>query len=144
MKVKIYTYSTIRSPSAKTGAIGYHMTVETSKGPQSRTSTEYVGECSCNRSALLPVLYAIRRLTAPCELEIYTDSAYVANGLENVRKWQQAGWKNSKGEDTANREEWEEVLRILETHPAEAICGKVHEYYFWLRNEVRRKLGENN
>ncbi len=145
MKVSIYTYTTIRGPAKRTGAIGYLMVVETSKGPVSRHGTESVGECSGNRAALLAVLYALRRLTKPCELVIYTDSAYVANGITgDAAKWQQAGWKNSKGEDTANREEWEECLRLLSGHQTEVICGKIHEYYFWLRNETRRKAGENH
>lgn len=145
MKVSIYTYTTIRGPAKRTGAIGYLMVVETSKGQVSRNGTESVGECSGNRAALLAVLYALRRLTKPCELVIYTDSAYVANGITgDAVKWQQAGWKNSKGEDTANREEWEECLRLLSGHRTEVTCGKIHEYYFWLRNETRRKAGENH
>lgn len=139
MQVKIYTYTTIRGPAERRGAIGYLLSAETAKGPVSVSGTQEV-ECSGNYAALLAVLAALRRLTKPCGLVIYTDSAYVANGIrENAARWQQAGWKNSRGGDTAHREEWQECLARLAGCPVEVECGKIHEYYFRLRTETRRK-----
>jgi ribonuclease HI len=45
-------------------------------------------------------------------INIYTDSAYLCNGM-NAKwylNWLKNGWKNSKKEPVANKEQWEEIL----------------------------------
>lgn len=46
------------------------------------------------------------------ELNIYSDSAYVVNCMNNkwYENWQKNGWKNAKKQSVANRKLWEELL----------------------------------
>ncbi len=44
---------------------------------------------------------------------IYTDSKYVIQGITSwVHGWKKNGWKNSEGNDVANRELWEALLEV--------------------------------
>ena len=49
------------------------------------------------------------------EYEIYSDSAYVVNSINNnwVDRWMLNDWKTSKGDDVKNVELWIECLRLL-------------------------------
>ena len=49
------------------------------------------------------------------EYEIYSDSAYVVNSINNnwVERWRLNGWKTSKGDDVKNVELWMECLKLL-------------------------------
>lgn len=49
------------------------------------------------------------------EYEIYSDSAYVVNSINNnwVDRWMLNDWKTSKGDDVKNVELWMECLRLL-------------------------------
>lgn len=49
------------------------------------------------------------------EYEIYSDSAYVVNSINNnwVDRWMLNDWKTSRGDDVKNVELWMECLRLL-------------------------------
>ena len=49
------------------------------------------------------------------EYEIYSDSAYVVNSINNnwIDRWMLNDWKTSKGDDVKNVELWMECLRLL-------------------------------
>lgn len=47
-------------------------------------------------------------------VEVYSDSAYLVNAFNQdwLGKWQANGWKNSKKEDVANRDLWQELINL--------------------------------
>ena len=49
------------------------------------------------------------------EYEIYSDSAYVVNSINNnwIERWRLNDWKTSKGDDVKNVELWMECLKLL-------------------------------
>ena len=49
------------------------------------------------------------------EYEIYSDSAYVVNSINNnwIERWRLNGWKTSKGDAIKNVELWMECLKLL-------------------------------
>ena len=49
------------------------------------------------------------------EYEIYSDSAYVVNSINNnwIDRWMLNDWKTSKGDDVKNVELWMECLKLL-------------------------------
>lgn len=49
------------------------------------------------------------------EYEIYSDSAYVVNSINNnwIDRWRLNGWKTSKGDGVKNVELWMECLKLL-------------------------------
>ena len=137
--VNIYTASGIRSPRAGSGTAGYILEVMTQNGPATLTKTAEILNATANRSELRVLNRALERLTVPCELTIYTESRYVAAGIEELSRWQENGWKTSRGTDVANKEEWMETAELLKGH-AFSVTTENHEYRAWLRSEVTRKV----
>lgn len=136
--VNIYTTSGIRSPRAGSGRVGYILEIKTKKGPATLTKFAEILNETANRSELRVLNRALERLTVPCELTIYTESRYVAAGIEELPRWQENGWKTSRGTDVANKEEWQETAELLNGH-AVSVTTENHEYRAWLRSEVTRK-----
>lgn len=136
--VNIYTASGIRSPRAGNGTAGYILEVMTQNGPATLMKTAEILNATANQSELRILNMALARLTKKCSLTIHTESGYVAAGIEELARWQENGWKTSRGTDVANKEEWLETAELLNGH-AFSVTTENHEYRAWLRSEVTRK-----
>ncbi|KAA6204726.1 MAG: ribonuclease HI [Candidatus Tokpelaia sp.] len=67
-------------------------------------------ETTNNRMELTAAIRALEALTRPCNIELYTDSAYVRNGITRwIEGWKQQGWKNSGNKPVKNRELWQKL-----------------------------------
>lgn len=55
-----------------------------------------------NRMELTAVIRAIEQLTAPCEVIIASDSAYVGRTIEKLNSYQESGWLYVSGKPVAN------------------------------------------
>lgn len=137
-EVNLYTASGIRSPRAGSGTAGYILEVMTQKGPATLTKTAEILNATANQSELRILNMALARLKEKCSLTIHTESQYVAAGIEELSRWQENGWKTSRGTDVANKEEWLETAELLNGH-AFSVTTENHEYRAWLRSEVTRK-----
>ncbi len=64
-----------------------------------------------NRMELSAVISAIESIPDEREVTIYTDSAYVLNGITRwVKGWQKNNWKTSKKEEVLNKDLWERLV----------------------------------
>jgi ribonuclease HI len=81
-----------------------------------------------NRMELTAALEALRLLKEPCEVALYSDSAYLVNGfLQNwVGNWQKNGWKNSKKEQVVNDDLWKGLIEQEKRHKITWIKVKGH------------------
>ena len=82
---------------------------------------EYSGsdpETTNNRMELLAVIEGLRRLKYPCEVDVYSDSAYTVNAFLNgwVYAWKNGGWKKADGKAVLNVDLWEELYGLTITH----------------------------
>lgn len=74
-------------------------------------------ETTNNRMEMMAAVEALRTLKRPCYIVITTDSQYLVKGMtEWIDGWLRKGWKNSKKEQVANRDLWELLLALRETH----------------------------
>ncbi len=71
-----------------------------------------------NVMELTAVIEALKLLKRPCNVDLYSDSAYVVNAfLQNwIWGWIKNGWKNSSKEDVKNKELWQELLSLTKVH----------------------------
>ncbi len=81
-----------------------------------------------NRMELSAVIYGLKALKEPCQVELYSDSQYVCNALKLgwAKKWRQNGWMRNKKEPALNPELWEELLTLCEKHEVEINWVKGH------------------
>ena len=63
-----------------------------------------------NKMELTACVESLKLLKEPCEVELYSDSAYVVNAFNDnwIDGWIKNDWKNSQKKPVANREIWEE------------------------------------
>lgn len=92
-----------------------------------------------NIMEITAVLEGLKLLKYPCEVEIYSDSAYVVNAFNQnwIDTWKKNGWKNSKKEEVKNRELWEELDYLTHMHQVKFIKVKGHS-----DNEFNNKCDE--
>lgn len=81
-----------------------------------------------NIMEMTAVIEGLKMLKYPCEVEVYSDSAYVVNAFNQhwIEGWKKKGWKNSSKEDVKNRELWEELDKLTQSHKVEFIKVKGH------------------
>lgn len=81
-----------------------------------------------NRMELTAVIEALSILKEPCNVKVYSDSAYIVNCFQQnwTRGWIRNGWKNSKGQPVENQDLWKRLLQLMETHKVEYIKVKGH------------------
>lgn len=81
-----------------------------------------------NIMEITAVLEGLKLLKYPCEVEVYSDSAYVVNAFNQnwIDGWKKNGWKNSKKEEVKNRELWEELDKLIHIHKVKFIKVKGH------------------
>ncbi len=74
-------------------------------------------ETTNNRMELTAAIKALRALTQPCKVELYSDSKYVLEGITNwIHGWQKRGWKNASKKPVLNEDLWRELLDAAAPH----------------------------
>lgn len=70
-----------------------------------------------NRMELTAVIKGLEALKESCNVDIYSDSAYVVNAFlqDWVSNWQKNGWKTSKGK-VLNIDLWQHLIELTLKH----------------------------
>ena len=84
-------------------------------------------ETTNNRMELMGVIEGLRALKEKCAVELFSDSQYIVNALNNgwLRDWKRRGWKRRDGE-LKNAELWQELDGLLAKHAVTAHWVKGH------------------
>ena len=71
-----------------------------------------------NRMEVMAVIEGLKRLKYPCNVEVYSDSAYTVNAFVNgwVYDWQKNGWKKADKKAVLNVDLWEVLLKLTNVH----------------------------
>lgn len=94
-----------------------------------------------NQMELRAALNGLKALREPCAVMLYTDSSYVANGInEWLQKWLKNGFKTASKQKIKNAEIWLELLNELKRHEVKAIWVKGHAGHE--ENELCDKLAK--
>lgn len=71
-----------------------------------------------NRMELMGVISGLEALKFPCEVDVYSDSAYVVNAFlqDWISYWLMSGWKTKGKKDVQNVELWKRLLENCAKH----------------------------
>ena len=81
-----------------------------------------------NRMELFAAISALRALKEPCEVELYSDSAYLCNAINEgwLFDWKQKNWRTANKKDVKNVDLWEELIMMMGLHRITFIKVKGH------------------
>ena len=81
-----------------------------------------------NIMEITAVIEGLKQLKFECEVEIYSDSAYVVNAFNNgwIYNWMKNNWMTSNKEPVKNQEIWKELYNLTRIHKVNFIKVKGH------------------
>ena len=85
-------------------------------------------ETTNNKMELTAVIVALSKLKKPCNVDLYSDSAYVVNALNQgwLENWKNNSWRGSDKKPVKNIELWEQLDELLKVHTVNFIKVKGH------------------
>jgi ribonuclease HI len=92
-----------------------------------------------NIMELMAIVEGLKLLKEPCEVNLYSDSAYAVNAINNnwLSSWKKNNWKTAGKTPVKNRELWEELDVLLDIHTVHFIKVKGHS-----TNELNNRCDE--
>ncbi len=142
-KISIYTDGAC-SPNPGPGGWGAILLRDGQK-PQELAGGET--ETTNNRMELTAAIEAITFLSEPHQVEIFTDSKYVKNGItEWLPRWQERNWQTVEQTAVKNKDLWQALARKIQIHEIQWRWLKGHNDNKWneradalARAEVKNK-----
>lgn len=87
-----------------------------------------------NRMELQAAISALRAVKEPCEIEFFTDSEYLRNGITSwIRGWKRNGWRTQDKKPVKNEDLWRELDALAASHQIE---------WRWLKGHAGHPLNE--
>lgn len=87
-----------------------------------------VADTTNNRMEISAVIYGLECLKEPCEVSVYSDSAYTVNAFSNgwIYGWEKNGWKKADNKPVLNDDLWKTLLELTRRHKVTFIKVKGH------------------
>jgi len=81
-----------------------------------------------NKMEIMAVLKGLEYLKEPCDVTVYSDSAYVVNTIEKgwIYSWKKNNWIKSDKSRVKNIELWERLLELMDVHNITFVKVKGH------------------
>lgn len=81
-----------------------------------------------NIMEMTAVIEALKLLKFPCEVKLYSDSAYVVNCFNQgwIYNWIKKGWRTANNESVKNKDLWQELYELTKIHKVTFIKVKGH------------------
>lgn len=81
-----------------------------------------------NKMEMMAVIKALELLKEPCNVKLYSDSAYIINSINNgwIYNWKKNNWIKSDKSKVKNIELWERILDQIGIHNITFIKVKGH------------------
>lgn len=97
-------------------------------GTHKKEGSGFEKDTTNNRMELMAVIKALEQLKMPCDVTLYSDSAYVVNAfLQNwVVSWEMNDWKNASKQAVKNVDLWQRVLYFTTIHNITWVKVKGH------------------
>jgi ribonuclease HI len=104
-----------------------------------REISGYSPDTTNNVMEISAAVNALELLKEPCQVELYSDSAYLVNAFNQkwIENWQKNGWRTSSKEPVKNKELWEKLIKLSTMHKLKFIKVKGHS-----DNELNNRCDE--
>ena len=88
----------------------------------------YEEDTTNNRMELLAVIKGLEALKEPCEVDLYSDSAYTVNAFTEgwIMQWQLNNWKTANKKEVKNVDLWQKLIDLLCIHKVNWFKVKGH------------------
>jgi ribonuclease HI len=100
----------------------------------------YEKKTTNNRMEIMAAIQALRVLRCPCQVEIFTDSEYLARGFDWTTGWISNGWKTADGKPVKNKDLWLDLLDAAKPHNVNFTWVKGHNGH--VENERADRLAK--
>ena len=86
-----------------------------------------------NIMEITAVLEALKLLKQECEVDVFSDSAYVVNAFNQgwIENWRKNNWRTASKDPVKNQELWEELYELTQKHKVKFIKVKGHSDNEW-------------
>lgn len=87
-------------------------------GEHRREMSGYEADTTNNRMELSAAIEGLSALKEPCEVDLYTDSSYMANGFlkDWIGGWQRRGWLKADRNPVENQDLWKRLIELTGKH----------------------------
>ena len=134
MKIKIYTDGAC---SGNPGKGGWGALIQEDNNEKKLSGSEL--NTTNNRMELTAVIKALEHYNEAKEIEIFTDSKYVMQGItEWIKNWKSNHWKTSQKKDVKNKDLWVLLDTVSAKHDIKWSWVKGHAGDYG--NEIADKL----
>ncbi len=88
----------------------------------------YNKDTTNNRMEIFAVIQGLKQLNQPCEVTVYSDSAYVCNAFTEkwIDEWQANNWRTKSKDKVKNDDLWKLLLMQMEDHKVSFVKVKGH------------------
>ena len=88
----------------------------------------YMENTTNNQMEITAVIEGLKKIKEPCDVTIYTDSAYTMNAFSEgwIDNWILNGWRTANKKPVKNAELWQELLELLKIHKVQWVKVKGH------------------
>lgn len=88
----------------------------------------YYKETTNNRMELFSALQGLRELKYPCEVNLYSDSAYLVDAFNKkwLESWKNNRWRTASKDEVKNQDLWKALLTETARHTVTFIKVKGH------------------
>lgn len=84
---------------------------------QEKTLSGFEQDTTNNRMELLAPIRGLSALKGPCQVDLYTDSKYVQQGMTQwLKTWRANGWKTAGKKPVKNQDLWQQLEALSLVH----------------------------
>ncbi|MGA3302509.1 MAG: ribonuclease HI [Methylovirgula sp.] len=92
------------------------------------------GATTNNRMELMAAIQALEALTRPCDVDLYTDSAYLKGGITSwLASWKRNGWRTADKKPVKNVKLWQRLEEATKPHRIE---------WHWVKGHANDEMNE--
>lgn len=97
-------------------------------GGRERVLSGGEAETTNNRMEVYAAIAGLSALKERCAVTLYSDSAYLVNAIEQhwLDNWRSHGWTTADRKPVKNRDLWESLSKLLQTHAVAFVKVKGH------------------